>query len=331
MSFFEDLAAALDAEGIESRVGGDVLFVPITADVEIQFVEVDPQLPAASVFIAAADVDEDDEDFSAALVAVVFSVDDAVRTVAAHVAIDQTITVLRDLLEATDERIGDLEFIQDLRDPNLVCADVGDSSQLRVVVEPVDDVPQATVSFVAIPEVDDDLIDEAISQAWFGGTAAGTSAPRISADLRDELYDAIGEDAAAFGQEVLSLGTYTDFDKLFDVLSFAADQAEDWEEQLDPVGLDADEDHEIVELLVDYLGDERPVGRRPVAVESGLFSGGFAGFDEEYYYFDDDDDDGDEDDDDDFDDEDGDRVAGAGGDDDAAGRGRGMNNEGAEG
>lgn len=32
MSFFEDIASALDAEGIESRVNDDVMFVPITSD-----------------------------------------------------------------------------------------------------------------------------------------------------------------------------------------------------------------------------------------------------------------------------------------------------------
>ena len=49
MSFFEDIAAALDAEGVESRVNGDVLFVPRTSDIEIQFVEIDAVLPAANV------------------------------------------------------------------------------------------------------------------------------------------------------------------------------------------------------------------------------------------------------------------------------------------
>lgn len=56
MSFFEDIASALDAEGIESRVNDDVMFVPITSDLEIQLVEIDPILPAANVYIAAADV-----------------------------------------------------------------------------------------------------------------------------------------------------------------------------------------------------------------------------------------------------------------------------------
>ena len=34
---------------------------------------------------------------------------------------------------------------------------------------------------------------------------------------------------------MLDLGTFTDFDRLFDVLSLAADQAENWEEQLLPI------------------------------------------------------------------------------------------------
>ncbi|MFC2593282.1 MAG: DNA primase, partial [Corynebacterium matruchotii] len=46
MTFFEEIATALDADGIESRVQGDTLFVPITSEVEIQFVEIDPLVPA---------------------------------------------------------------------------------------------------------------------------------------------------------------------------------------------------------------------------------------------------------------------------------------------
>lgn len=93
MSFFEDIAAALDNEGIESRVHDDTMFVPITSDLEIQFVEIDPHMPAANVYIAAADVDEDDENFEAVLVSVVFSIEDAVATVARHVSTDQVVTV----------------------------------------------------------------------------------------------------------------------------------------------------------------------------------------------------------------------------------------------
>ena len=151
MSFFENIAAALDAEGIESRVNDDIMFVPITADLEIQFVEIDQLLPAANVYIAAADVDEDDEDFEAVLVSVAFSVEDAVEAVARHIATDQVVTVLRDLLEGTDERIAELEFVQDEFNPNLVVAEVANDSELRVLVETVDGVPSAIVRFLSFP------------------------------------------------------------------------------------------------------------------------------------------------------------------------------------
>ena len=47
MSFFEDIAAALDAEAIESRVHNDTMFIPITSDLEIQFVEIDPHFTSS--------------------------------------------------------------------------------------------------------------------------------------------------------------------------------------------------------------------------------------------------------------------------------------------
>lgn len=232
MSFFEDIATALDSDGIESRVGGEVLFVPITSDVEIQFVEVDPHLPAANVYIAAADVDEDDEDFSAALVSVVFSVADAVRTVAAHMAEDQVITVLRDLLDGTDERIGDLEFFQDPTDPNLVRAEVGAASELQVLVAAVDDVPRATVSFVTTSDEYEDMVDQAIDELWESNSE--DDAVLTEAD-RQRLFAHLSDEAALASQEILELGSFADFDKLFDVLALAAEQAENWESQLMPV------------------------------------------------------------------------------------------------
>lgn len=235
MSFFEDIAASLDRDGIESRVGGDTLFVPMTAALELQFVEIDPHLPAANVYIAAADVAEDDDDFEAVLVAVVFSVEDAVAAVAEHMATDQVITVLRDLLEGTDERIGDLEFFHDHLNPNQVRAEVGDNAELQVVVEAVDGVPRAKVTFVALPEDYDDVLDDAEGELWESDGDA-----ELSEEDRARLFDVIHDEAVA-DAERLELGSFTDFDRLFDVLSLAADQAEDWEAQLVPVDDDFDE------------------------------------------------------------------------------------------
>lgn len=264
MSFFEDIASALDGEGIESRVNDDVMFVPITSDLEIQFVEIDPILPAANVYIAAADVDEDDEDFEAVLVSVAFSVEDAVEAVSRHIATDQVVTVLRDLLEGTDERIAELEFLQDEFNPNLVVAEVANDSELRVLVETIDGVPSAVVRFLSFDFDEDELDeleDEAINELW-----ENDAMEDLGEEERVALFDAGEFDDATLAPiievpaEALELGTYTDFDRLFDVLSLVSDQALDWEAQLvsvedpdfdepdvyDIFGADDDEDNDDV-------------------------------------------------------------------------------------
>lgn len=282
MSFFEDIAAALDAEGIESRVNDDTMFVPITSDLEIQFVEIDALLPAANVYIAAADVDEDDEDFEAVLVSVVFSVEGAVETVARHVATDQVITVLRDLLEGTDERIGELEFYQDTLNANLVRAEVGANSELQVLVEVVDGLPTAEVTFVAIGESFEDLVDQAISELWEADGEA-----MLSDEDRRKMFAELSSDIELETDEVLDLGTFTDFDRLFDVLSLAADHAEDWEEQLVPFDDeefdepevydifgeddfdDEDDEDDFEDDFEDEDGEDESADPRPASVEAG--------------------------------------------------------------
>lgn len=251
MSFFEDIAAALDADGIESRVNDDVLFVPITSGVEIQFVEIDPVLPAANVYIAAADVDEDYDGFDAALVSVAFSVDDATAIVAEHIATDQVVTVLRDLLEGRDERISDLEFEHHIIDPGVVVAHVAEDSHLRVSIDLVSGVPTAKLSFItfdskafAAAELEDDAPadnpaepSEVASDAELDFGAALDFNAALGFDPEMELDEAIfapGELMHGYEPEILELGSYTDFDRLFDVLSLCAEQAEDWEAQLKP-------------------------------------------------------------------------------------------------
>ncbi|RNE48447.1 hypothetical protein [Corynebacterium alimapuense] len=254
MSFFEDIAAALDAEGIESRVNDDIMFVPITSDLEIQFMEIDVLLPAANVYIAAADVDEDDENFEAVLVSVVFSVEDAVATVDRHVATDQVVTVLRDLLEGTDERIGDLEFYQDAFNATLVRAEVGENSELQVMVEVVDGVPTAAVEFVAVGESFEDLIDQAIDELWESDGDA-----QLSDEDRQRLFADLNADAELATDEVLDLGTFTDFDRLFDILSLAADQADDWEAQLLSVVEITEDEPDVYDIFGADDGDESGV------------------------------------------------------------------------
>lgn len=247
MSFFEDIAAALDTEGLESRVNDDVMFIPITAELELQFVEIDPILPAANVYIAAADVDEDDEDFEAVLVSVVFSAEDAVKTVARHVATDQVVTVLRDLLEGTDERIADLEFFQDADNSNLVRAAVAGTSEIQVLVESIDSVPSAIVQFAVYGDDQNELLDQAIDELWESDADA-----TLSDEDRQMLFAGLQPEETA---EVLDLGVFKDFDKLFDVLSLAADQAENWEDQLDPFDEDEFEEPDVYDIFGEDDGD----------------------------------------------------------------------------
>ena len=230
MSFFEQIAAALDREDIESRVNGDTLFVPITMDLEVQFVTIDDELPAAEVYVAAADVDSDDDDFEAVLVSVVFSVEDAVEAVAHHVATDRVVTLLRVLLDGEDDRVADLEFEQDAEEATLVTAEVGEASLLQVLVTANGNEPVAHVRFIAQDENLDDIVDQAIAEFWDSDTET-----ILTDDDRRKMFADLYADAASLRNEVLTLGAFTDFDKLLDVLSLAADRAEEWEDQLAPV------------------------------------------------------------------------------------------------
>ena len=246
MSFFEQIAAALDREDIESRVNGDTLFVPITMDLEVQFVTIDDELPAAEVYVAAADVDSDDDDFEAVLVSVVFSVEDAVEAVAHHVATDRVVTLLRVLLDGEDDRVSDLEFEQDAEEATLVTAEVGEASLLQVLVTANGNEPVAHVRFIAQDENLDDIVDQAIAEFWDSDTET-----ILTDDDRRKMFADLYADAASLRNEVLTLGAFTDFDKLLDVLSLAADRAEEWEDQLAPV-----EDGFAESLYSTYQGDD---------------------------------------------------------------------------
>lgn len=235
MGFYEDIAESLDSEGIESRVNDGTLFVPVSTELEIHFVEiVGPSaggLTAANVFLAMADVAEDDEEYEAALVGVVFSVEDAVTTVARHVATDQMVGVIRDLIDGADSRIVDLDFVQDGSDALRVAADIGDSSELVVTVDGEAVEPSAHVEFITFGEGFDDMLDEAIAEVW-DEDGPGEEYSELE---RQALFRTMVSDVTEMSEEVLDLGVYSDFDQLFDVLAFAQTQAESWEALLVPL------------------------------------------------------------------------------------------------
>ena len=230
MSFFEQIAAALDREGIESRVNDDTLFVPITSDLEVQFVTIDEDIPAAEVYVAAADVDDEDDEFEAVLVSAVFSVEDAVAAVAHHVATDQVVGLLRTLLDGDDDRIADLEFEQDPEEATLVTSEVGTSSLVQVLVTAHNNEPSAHVRFISQDANLDDIVDQAIAEFWYSDTETV-----LTDDDRRKMFADLYSDIQTLRNEVLTLGTFKDFDKLMDVLALVVDRAEEWEDQLAPV------------------------------------------------------------------------------------------------
>lgn len=239
MGFYVDIAEALDAEGIESRVNDGTLFVPVSEDLEIQFVDITggTGIPGANVFLAMADVAEDDEEFEAALVGVVFSVEDAVATVARHVATDLVVGTVRDLMDGADPRIADLEFIQDPVDALTVSAEVGESSELVVTFDGEEDVPTARVQFITLGEDFEELMDQAVGELWdedVDPEPVDDASIAAVAD-RQRILEGLVRDIADMTEEVLELGSYTDFDRLFDVLFVAQEQAAAWEELLVPL------------------------------------------------------------------------------------------------
>ncbi|MBV7295076.1 hypothetical protein KRX51_03975 [Corynebacterium sp. TAE3-ERU12] len=230
MIFFERIAAGLDAEGIESRVNDDTLFVPITEDLEVQFVTIDEQLPAAEVYVAAADVDSDDDEFEATLVAVVFSTEDAIAQVNHHVATDRMVALLDELLDGDDDRLENLDFEQDPEEATLLVARVGEASLVEVIATTEDNAAVAHVRFIAQDVNLDNIVDQAIEEFW-----DSEAEMVLTDDDRRAMFDELYADVQNLRNEVLNLGSFTDFDLLFDALALVVDRAEQWEDQLVPV------------------------------------------------------------------------------------------------
>lgn len=233
MGFYEDIAEALDSEDIESRIAEDTLFVPIAPELEIQFsliqgVGAAESIQAANVFVAMADVSDEDEQFDAALVGVVFSVEAAVREVAKYMAMDQVISVLNELLEGDDERLDELEFEQDPYEPFVVYASVGEDSVLIVELSSEGAAPTGNVSFVTYGDDFDELLEQATEELI-------EDDEDVTESEKQEIFRSAVADVGEQTREVLELGTFEDFEAMFDALAVEAQQAYDWEEMLVPL------------------------------------------------------------------------------------------------
>lgn len=149
VNFLERFAAALDQEQIVCRVGGNVVYVPIATDMELQF---HLQEKAAAYNLCAANVylDSTETDDDPVFVQVVFSVEDALAAVIEHIGTEQVISCLQELLEGVDDRLAQLDFYQDEEEPNQVAAPVGEDAELQVFIEHDADhlTPMAAVTLV---------------------------------------------------------------------------------------------------------------------------------------------------------------------------------------
>lgn len=233
MGFYEDIADALDLEGIESRIAEDTLFVPIAPELEIQFVQIHgvgaaQSIQAANVFVAMADVSDEDEQFDAALVGVVFSVESAMQEVASYMATDHVISVLNELLEGEDERLEELEFEQDPSEPFVVYASVGEGSVLTVELDPEGIAPTGNVSFVTYGDDFDELLEQATEELI-------EADDEVTESEKQEIFRSAVADVGEQTREVLELGTFDDLELMFDALAVASQQAYEWEEMLVPL------------------------------------------------------------------------------------------------
>lgn len=230
MSFYEDLAAALDAEGIESRVNDDTLFVPISSGVEIQFDVTNELLPAANIYIAAAPdtgdgeviPDADEEEFEAVLVSAVFSVDAAVDAVLDHMATDAIVDLVDELVTDPDGRFGDLQFTAVEGEPITVRSPAADNSELDIVIDIVDGEPTATVTLTTFDPDLESLLDDQLN---------GVDSP-VDDEVIEELIACFLAEGLILPEQTMGLGTYTDFSRLLTVMPFIAEHVAEWEGDL---------------------------------------------------------------------------------------------------
>ena len=120
-----------------------------------------------------------------------------------------------------------------------------------MLVEVEDGIPTATVNFIAIGESFEDLVDQAIEELWESDGDAV-----LSDEDRQRMFADLSDEVEFITDEILDLGTFTDFDRLFDILSLADDQAEDWEAQLVPFDDEDFDEPDVYDLYVDDSEEE---------------------------------------------------------------------------
>lgn len=231
MSFFEDIAAALDAEGIESRVHDSTMFVPITSDLEVRFEEIDPILPAANVYTVSLDSEDGDIVEEEVLVAVATSVEDAVNLVGQHVATNEAATFLSDLMLGNDERLGDVEFVPDPGNPFEVVGFVAETSTIHLSISTTEGTTSVAIEFETVLPETKAVIDDIQAEIEENTGEPITDDAMLEIVLQEAKMRSL-EMGLPYMSETLQLGETEDLDRALDIISLAIEQADDWEAEL---------------------------------------------------------------------------------------------------
>lgn len=239
VSFYEKVAEALDERGIESRIHDEVLLIPIASDVELSIESVAlsenventlvNKITPAHVFVSRPLDSDEEEVFSSAFVGVVFSVDSAVETVNRFMATEQVVSIMSALIEGTDERLNDMPFRQDIRDPLTLRADVGDSSEICVEIEAGESTPVIKVIFSTTPVEAVEQLENTVEDI------VRTLPAQPTEEEIARIYEETECHMGAEWVESIDVGVVDNFDELCDLLVVAQYMADTWEELLDPL------------------------------------------------------------------------------------------------
>ncbi|MBN9644896.1 hypothetical protein ACFSSC_07140 [Corynebacterium mendelii] len=227
MSFFEDLASVLDEHNIEQRITEAVMHIPVSGNLDLRITVDNEVLPAANIRLHCL-TDDGDDDLPPKLLAVVFSVSAAVDAIVGFLETADAMEFIDQLIDDPLGRISELDFTGTDTGIPVAYAPVGDSSQIMVeITRDADGVSVAEVAMVVCPQ----QLTEALADID-DAMDTGSHDERLAV-IRQNIFDDLTGAGTGLGEGTfLSLGSYTNFDRLMKVLPFIASHAAGWEQEL---------------------------------------------------------------------------------------------------
>ncbi|AZA13277.1 hypothetical protein ACFPVT_00875 [Corynebacterium choanae] len=219
MSFYEDLASALDENRIEQRIVDGAMYIPTPSGIDLKILVDNEVLPAASIYLLDYG-DSTSELESSTLLEVAFSVAGATAAIRTFLETSQALSFIDDLVDDPLGRFPELAFASPETGVPIAYAPCGNQGLLVVEITTIGSMQQAAVSLLLAPE----SLLEMLSQQQ---TPSGATDDAVYA-VFDELTAPGSHTYSAY----VSLGSFEDFGRLSTVLPFMATQARHWEQQL---------------------------------------------------------------------------------------------------